>query len=234
MAKSAQIDVRQLSYKAEIATIAETLKGPALQIGSRTQVIDRKVKGRLTWRERLKHAEFTGADLEKGENVEAVFDVTWSLDLIEETLPNAKRFKTIICSHLLEHVTNPFQAARNISDLLEPGGVAFIQVPWVQAFHAFPDDFWRISFSGLQVLFDELEPVDAMYSGGSSDVCYRLLRGGKPALDKEALQHEADIFQIMLDQQSNIGLLKRLNSAAYLSRAYMPACVLTWLARKPE
>ncbi len=233
MNKPAQIDVRQLKYQTEISEIAKRLEGPALQIGARTQVIDQQTKGRKTWRDRLSHTDFTGADLEKGRNVDAVFDITWPLEQIKAALPRAKRFKTIICSHLLEHVTNPFDAASNISELLEPGGVVFIQVPWVQAFHAFPDDFWRISFSGLQLLFRDLEPFDALYSGGSSDVCYRLLSNGKPALNKSALEREADIFQLMMDQQTNTNVLRHVNSAAYLSRAYMPVCVLTWLARKP-
>lgn len=234
MRKPAPINVQQLSYAEEVTKIAADLVGPALQIGARTQVIDQQQKGRLTWRQRLHDEDFTGADLEDGENVDAVFDITWPIERIEAALPRAKRFKTVVASHLLEHVTNPFVAARNISDLLEPGGTAFIQVPWVQAFHAFPDDYWRISTSGLSVLFSDLKPIDMLYSGGSSDVCYRLIADGKPALDKTALSREADIFQIMMDQQTNISLLKQLNSAAYLSRAYMPVCVITWLAVKPD
>ncbi|MGD1926575.1 MAG: class I SAM-dependent methyltransferase [Paracoccaceae bacterium] len=228
------LDVKQLSYQDEIARVARGLSGPSLQIGSRTQVIDRQSGNHTTWRDRLPAETFTGADLEAGQNVDAIFDITWELDRIHAALPDAKAFGTVICAHVLEHVRDPFRAARNITDLLQPGGSAFIQVPWVQAFHDFPDDYWRISFSGLRVLFPGLEPEDAWYSGGSSDACYKITRDGEPATDLEALKLEAEIFQLLMPQPVNQDLLKKLNSAAYLSRAYMPVTVLTWVARKPK
>ncbi|MEM9062361.1 MAG: methyltransferase domain-containing protein [Pseudomonadota bacterium] len=227
-------DIQQRSYKDELARIAQDLGGPSLQIGSRTQVIDRKAGNHITWRDRLPADTFTGADLEAGENVDAQFDITWDLARIHEALPGPKAFDTIICAHVLEHVRDPFRAARNITNLLLPGGTAFIQVPWVQAFHDFPDDFWRISFSGLQILFGDLVTTDAWYSGGSSDVCYRITRDGNPAVDVEALKLEAQVFQLLLPQPANQDLLKKLNTSAYLSRAYMPVTVLTWIAKKPE
>ncbi len=166
--------------------------------------------------------------------MDAVFDVTWPMERIEAALPGARRFGTVICAHLLEHVRDPFQAARNIAGLLEPGGLALIQVPWVQAFHAFPDDYWRISFSGLGVLFPDLEPLDALYSGGSSDVAYRITRRGETAFDLEARQIEAQVFQMLLPKAANEQMLKKLGRPFYLSRGWMPATVLTWLAQKPK
>lgn len=226
-------DVTQLAYKSELSALAGRLEGPVLQIGSRMQVIDRKVAGRLTWRDRMAGRRFVGADLEAGENVDAVFNITWPLDRIEAAIDGPARFRTVICAHLLEHVRDPFGAARNISALLEPGGQVFVQVPWVQAFHDFPDDFWRISFSGLRVLFDGFETVDQFYSGGSSDVCYRVTRGGQTATDIAALKLEGQLFEVMLEQKANQAMLRQYGRAAHLSRGYMPMTILNWLARKP-
>ncbi|MEM1163906.1 MAG: methyltransferase domain-containing protein [Pseudomonadota bacterium] len=233
MAKKSDLEVTQLAYQAERRRLAGLLEGPVLHIGSRSQVIDQKVEGRFTWREALHGKDVTGADLEPGDNVDAAFDITWPLDRIEAALPGPKRFNAIICSHLLEHVRNPFDAARNIAALLNPGGHVFVQVPWVQGFHDFPDDFWRISFSGLKVLFEQFETEDMFYSGGSSDVCYRIHRGGVPATDIEALKLEPELFQLVYPQKVNQQLLQQHGRTAYLSRAYMPMVVLTWLARKP-
>lgn len=196
-------------------------------------MIDQNVEGRFTWREALTGREVVGADLEPGDNVDVAFDVTWPLDQIEAALGGSHRFNSIVCSHLLEHVRNPFDAARNISSLLNPGGLAFIQVPWVQGFHDFPDDYWRISFSGLKLLFEGFETKDMLYSGGSSDVCYRIHRGGGPAIDVDALKIEPELFQIVYPPKANQQMLQQHGRSAYLSRAYMPIVVLTWLARKP-
>ena len=228
-----ELMVNGFAYREALAQLAGGMEGPALQIGARMQIVDRQAAGRQTWRERLEGLAFTGADLEPGENVDAVFDVTWPLERIEAALPGPRRFRTVICAHLLEHVRDPFAAARNIAALLEPGGLALIQVPWVQAYHAFPDDYWRISFSGLEVLFPTLEPVDALYSGGSSDVAYRITRRGRTAFDAQARQIEAQVFQLLLPKQANDALLKKVAKPFYLSRGYMPMTVLTWLARKP-
>lgn len=229
-----ELMVNGFAYREAMADFAARMQGPVLQIGARRQVVDRQAAGRQTWRDRLGDRAFTGADLEAGENVDAVFDITWPLERIEAALPGERRFATVICAHLLEHVRDPFQAARNVAALLRPGGLALIQVPWVQAFHAFPDDYWRISFSGLGLLFPSLDPVDALYSGGSSDVAYRITRRGQTAFDLEARQIEGQVFQLLLPKAANDAMLKKLARPFYLSRGYMPATVLTWLARKPE
>ena len=132
MSTTSQIEVTQLGYQAERNRIAGMLDGPVLHIGSRSQIIDQKIDGRFTWRDALAGKQLVGVDLEPGDNVDDVVDITWDQDRIDDAL-DGRRFGSILCSHLLEHVTNPFDAARNISDLLEPGGIAFIQVPWVQA-----------------------------------------------------------------------------------------------------
>lgn len=232
MTTQPELEVTQLGYQDERRRIASSLDGPVLHIGSRSQIIDQKVEGRFTWREALAGKDLVGADLEPGDNVDVVLDITWPAERIAGAL-EGRRFGSVICSHLLEHVRDPFAAARNIAGLLEPGGQIFLQVPWVQGFHDFPDDYWRISFSGLQVLFEGFETVDAFYSGGSSDVCYRIHRGGVPALDTDGLKIEPELFQIVFPQQVNQQMLRQHARTAYLSRAYMPVTVLTWVARKP-
>ena len=61
----------------------------------------------------------------------------------------------------------------------------------------------------------------------------RVARGDAPALDIKALKIEPELFQIVFPQNENQSMLKKHARAAYLSRAYMPITVLTWLARKP-
>lgn len=228
-----QLKLDKLRYQDELDRIASGMEGPALQIGSRQQVIDQQVAGRKTWRDRLTGREVVGADLESGDNVDAVCDITWPIEKIRAAMPHSE-YRTIICAHVLEHVRDPFAAARNITDMLAPGGTAFIQVPWVQGFHAFPDDFWRISVNGLGVLFPDLRPRDTFTSGGSSDVAYRLTRSGMTAFDIDARQAEAHLFQVLLPPETNTRMLSQLKGPQYLSRGYMPAMVITWIARKPD
>lgn len=226
--------IDQLAYGAAVAGVAEALAGPVLQIGARSQVIDKSAGDRQTWRSRMAGTAFIGADLDAGENVDAVFDICWPLERIQAALAPAghSAFGAVICAHLLEHVKDPFQAARNIMALTAPGGRVFIQVPWVQGFHGFPDDYWRISASGLELLFEGFRPVDLFVSGGSSDVAYRIRRGGEVALDRDIREAEAGLFQVLLQAETS----KRLAAQAgklHLSRGYLPIMVINFLAERP-
>ena len=82
-----QLEVTQCAYQHERRQIAERLEGPVLHIGSRSQIIDQQIDGRFTWRGALSGREVVGADLEPGENVDAVMDITWPFERIEAALP---------------------------------------------------------------------------------------------------------------------------------------------------
>ncbi|MCL5778447.1 class I SAM-dependent methyltransferase [Limibaculum sp. FT325] len=224
-----------LALKAELDAIAAAMPGPILQVDARTQVIDRGATGRRTWRDRAGAKGFVGADLSLDENVDAVFDICWPLERIRAALLPAGHmvFGGIVCAHLLEHVRDPFTAARNIASLLAPGGRVFVQVPWVQAFHAFPDDYWRISLSGLEVLFEGLAPVDAFYSGGSGDVGFRITRDGRTDFSRPTREAEAELFQVLLPREASQRLLAQAGKRLHLSRGYLPVTVINFVAERP-
>ena len=43
-----------------------------------------------------------------------------------------------------------------------------MSVPWVWRFHAYPDDYWRFSWRGIQVLFPGFDWEQPMYSTTST------------------------------------------------------------------
>lgn len=224
-------DVATSRYDDELGSLRERTTGPVLQIGSRTQILDTKA---VTWRQRFADRSFVGADLEAGDNVDAVFDVCAPFGQIDEAL-GGRRFGLILLPHLLEHVRQPHVAAANVQQLLAPGGHVFVQVPWVQCFHPFPDDYWRLSLSALELIFDRLATVDAFYSGGSSDVAYRVHRDGRPDRSRAARAMEAKMFQILLGHQQNRVFLAGLaERRLYLSRGYVPAMIVNYLGRLPQ
>ena len=96
------------------------------------------------------------------------------------------------------HVRNPFIVADNIKKLLLPRGKTIITVPWVQGFHEFPDDYWRISFSGLKKLFKGLEIIDEYYSDASEEFGYSLTYNGATEHSIRTCRIERNLFQIIL------------------------------------
>jgi len=59
----------------------------------------------------------------------------------------------ILCTEVLEHVNQPFQAVKNLQLLVKPGGWIFGSTPMYVPVHApFPDN-WRFTAMGLMTLF---------------------------------------------------------------------------------
>lgn len=223
------LEIVASSYAAAMDRVASRARGPVLQIGSRASVLDTKA---TNWRRRLASLPFVGLDITAGENVDVVGDIAGDFADLQGRLAKAA-FGTIICAHVLEHVRQPWHAARNIEQLLMPGGMVFLQVPWVQAYHPFPEDYWRLSFAGAKSLFDRVDFDDAFYSGGSSDRVYRLLRGQSPVIGGEMGAIESELFQVLLGAAENSRFLNNLGKKRLaLSRGYMPVMVVNMIGTK--
>lgn len=65
-------------------------------------------------------------------------------------------FDGIVCVAVLEHVKDPFQAAREIERVLKPGGFLYCAVPFLQPLHAFPHHYYNMTADGLCRLFPGL------------------------------------------------------------------------------
>lgn len=71
------------------------------------------------------------------------------------------------CSRsVLEHVDRPFAAGDEIERCTKHGGTAIIMVPLLFPFHASPDDFWRFTHSGIQLLLPRWNVVEQHCGGG--------------------------------------------------------------------
>jgi hypothetical protein len=62
---------------------------------------------------------------------------------------------------VLEHVKNPFQAAKEISRVLKPGAQLYCVVPFLQLRHGFPNHYYNMTAEGLKNLFDPYLKIDS-------------------------------------------------------------------------
>lgn len=95
----------------------------------------------------------------------------------------------VICLEVLEHVTDPFQAARELVRVLKPGGRLLLTVPFLTSYHGkrggantpkhgeFPD-FWRFTHQGLEILFQDLDNLEVVPVDGPLEVRLQLLKFG--------------------------------------------------------
>jgi len=94
------------------------------------------------------------------------------------------RFRSIICSNLLEHVTDRTAVANLVQDLLVESGYLFVTCPYQYPYHPDPiDTMFRPTPDELHALFPTLRKVDeAIIRSGTAltdlamDVCRQPIR----------------------------------------------------------
>ena len=124
-----------------------------LELGSRHY----QDHSQLNLREMFPKAEsFVGSDLQPGVGVDVVFDLRAPFEEVDRIL-DGRRFDTIFCISVMEHIDDVFTASKNIARLLDPGGTLFLSVPFVFRHHGYPSDFWRFTPEALRFLFPTLD-----------------------------------------------------------------------------
>jgi SAM-dependent methyltransferase len=69
-------------------------------------------------------------------------------DITKQTLP--RTFDVVIAEHVFEHLSHPYEAARNVHAMLRPEGMFLIATPFLCRIHAHPGDYTRWSVQGLE------------------------------------------------------------------------------------
>ena len=137
-----------------IRSLAGSMQGPILEIGSKRYggppiFFDYRTLFPGTMR-------YLGADIEEGEGVDVVIDMTADISAIKERL-GGTQFKSIICLSVMEHVKDIMSFARNVESLLEKDGMLILSVPFVWEIHAYPDDYWRFTPGALEFLYPAIK-----------------------------------------------------------------------------
>jgi 2-polyprenyl-3-methyl-5-hydroxy-6-metoxy-1,4-benzoquinol methylase len=68
-------------------------------------------------------------------------------------------FDVIICTEVLEHTLNPFNAVKEVYRMLKPKGVCFVTTPFNFRIHGPLPDCWRFTEHGLKQLFKDFKDV---------------------------------------------------------------------------
>ncbi len=71
-----------------------------------------------------------------------------------------KIVETIMCTGVLEHVSDPHEAVEEIYRVLKFGGRVFLEVPFMQTVHASPTDFYRWTPDGIRQLMHTFNIIE--------------------------------------------------------------------------
>ena len=86
----------------------------------------------------------------------------------------------VVTVSTLEHVRYPQKVVSEIYRILKPGGIVYINVPFIFPFHADPDDFYRFSCDGISILCEKFEGWIAVSTEGRHQPCITCLSISSP------------------------------------------------------
>ena len=62
-------------------------------------------------------------------------------------------FDVVLSLDVLEHVNNPFRAAQEMARVLKPDGLLYVDAPFMQTEHGYPEHYFNMTRMGLRALF---------------------------------------------------------------------------------
>ena len=101
------------------------------------------------------HKKVYSIDIDQKRNPDQV------IDLCQEGFAKELKFKPnlICCFEVLEHTTNPQKAINNIYEVLEKDDYCLASVPFNFHIHDEPNDFYRFTYHGLEMLFKNFSQI---------------------------------------------------------------------------
>ena len=94
-------------------------------------------------------------DLQESSGADIIGDICCFNESISESTYDA-----VVCTEVLEHVSNPFSAISEIHRILKPNGILFASSPFNFRIHGPLPDNWRISEHGWRELLKDFSDVE--------------------------------------------------------------------------
>lgn len=86
----------------------------------------------------------------------------------------SEAFDGIGCFAVFEHVKYPWKVASEIKRMLKPGGMAFIDWPFLQPVHGYPSHYYNATRQGLELLFSDAGRIEFCRTEPSQDAAFTL------------------------------------------------------------
>jgi SAM-dependent methyltransferase len=72
----------------------------------------------------------------------------------------SSRYDLIVCTEVLEHTLQPFDAVKEMRRMLKPGGTLALSTPFNFRIHGPLPDCWRFTVHGLKALLQDFDDVE--------------------------------------------------------------------------
>jgi len=148
-------------------------------LGPRCLLVSETFPTSRVFQEGWPSTNFTCTDYYVDLQPEPQCDLVWNLCSPESPLEFRGTFSSVICQATLEHVLDPVQAVRNLSQALLPGGMLYIQTHTpAYSYHSYPRDYLRFFpdwFEDLGEFLQTVRLVELLCLDGHAFAVYRRL-----------------------------------------------------------
>lgn len=138
------VDLQLLTIYQFLRGKLNSLQGRVLDVGA----------GQAPWRELLSKAEYVGVDVDTA----GAFGMRRNADISYydgKHLPfDDNSFDHVLCTEVLEHVSEPAAFLLEIKRALRQGGTLILTVPWSARLHHLPNDYYRFTPAALEALLE--------------------------------------------------------------------------------
>ena len=134
-------------------TLLDFVSSMAATVPAGARVLDAGA-GEGRYRSDFVHTRYIGVDLAVGDADWDYHDLDVLSSLIELPFSDGT-FEAVLCTQVLEHVTEPQQVLKEIRRALKPGGRLFLTAPQSWHQHQKPHDYYRYTSFGLRYLFEQ-------------------------------------------------------------------------------
>lgn len=142
-------------------------------------------------------SRYIGVDIQAGRGVDQICRVE---DLIATF--GRDSFDLVICTELLEHVTDWSVVIHNLKEIVKPGGTLLITTRSLGfGYHGYPYDFWRYEISDMKVIFSDFDITSLQSDPVEPGV---FMAAKKPADFIENNVKEHKLHSILLNQRSSL------------------------------
>jgi SAM-dependent methyltransferase len=88
-------------------------------------------------------------------------------------------FDYVLSDQVLEHVRKPWVATEEVRRILKKGGLAIMTTCLTHPIHGLPDDYFRFTPFGLEVLFENFEKIHLCDGSGNLQMVIDCFQGGR-------------------------------------------------------
>jgi SAM-dependent methyltransferase len=150
-------------------------QSPYAMLSHEAVVLDvgcKSIQGAYAFPGRHRSSRVIGLDIKAFEGVTVVGDA--------HELPfSSNSLHCVLCVSVLQYVHRPERVVDEIFRVLRPGGIIYINVPFIFRDAPDPDDLFRFSVSGIRVLCKSFEKIQSGYNRGpASSLCDLLVHFG--------------------------------------------------------